>query len=189
MPYSRTGGVGELMAAQGPAGTAVRSEQRQMRRVSHSSLVELVVDEIHRSLLEGVLVPGEPFSIVELSDRLGVSHIPVREALRRMEAEGLVELRPGRKARVAPLTQTDMHELFRLRALVEAEVMARAAPFYEDSELDAIEAMWDGLVVLPTASAAEIFDQHSAFHELLVERSIGAWERRTLDMLHRAADR
>lgn len=162
---------------------------REIRRVAHVSVVDAVVDEIRRSLLQGALVPGEPFSIVELSDRLGVSHIPVREALRRMEAEGLVELRPGRKARVPPLTVQDLTEIFHLRAVVEADVMARAVLLYDTQQLAAIETMWERLTVVPPADAEDIFDRHRSFHDLLVAQAIGSWERRMLSMLHRAADR
>jgi DNA-binding GntR family transcriptional regulator len=160
-----------------------------MRRVAHRSVVDLVVDEIRRSLLDRVLVPGEPFSIVELSNRLGVSHIPVREALRLMAAEGLVELRPGRSARVPPLTRTDMTQIFHLRALLEADAMARSVPLYDDAHLSAIEEVWESLLVVPPVTAGELFDRHRAFHELLIVRSAAPWDRRLLDMLWRAADR
>ena len=63
---------------------AVRSVADQNR-----SAVDLVTAEIRRAVLTGALPPGEQFSIRELARQLGVSHIPIREALRRLEGPGL----------------------------------------------------------------------------------------------------
>src|ERR1700730_16623118 len=70
-----------------PSAAAVRPIERE-------SIVENAAREIRRSVLAGVLRPGQSCSIGELSAQLHVSHIPVREALRRLESEGLV-LQPG----------------------------------------------------------------------------------------------
>src|SRR5919206_2910505 len=84
------------------------------RPVAQKSVVELVIDEVRRSILEGSLPPGAPVSIADLSSRLEVSHIPVREALRRLEGEGLIELRRSRSAVVASMTAEDLDHVFRL---------------------------------------------------------------------------
>jgi DNA-binding GntR family transcriptional regulator len=160
-----------------------------LRRVAARSLVELVLDEIRRSILDRSLVPGASVSIGDLADRLGVSHIPVREALRRIEAEGLVELRHGRSARVAPMSRDDLVEVAHLRALVEADAMARAAPQYTDGQLAAIERAWEGLLVEPGIDPEELFLRHRELHQLLVGPALGEWDRRLLEMLWRAAER
>ena len=69
-----------------------------VRPIAHQSLVDRVTDELHRAILNGDIQPGSAVSIVELCEQFDVSHIPVREALRRLESEGLVSLRPGRSA-------------------------------------------------------------------------------------------
>jgi DNA-binding GntR family transcriptional regulator len=157
--------------------------------VAARSLVELVLDELRRSLLDGSLVPGASFSIADLSDRLGVSHIPVREALRRVEAEGLVELRHARSARVAPMSRDDLTEVFRLRALLEADTMARAVELYTADDLAAIERAWQALLIDRDEQPEEVFIRHRAFHELLVEPAAAAWDRRLLGILSRAGER
>src|SRR3954467_7718148 len=91
------------------------------RPVAQKSVVELVIDEVRRAILEGSLAPGAPVSIAELSSRLEDSHIPVREALRRLEGEGLIELRRSRSAVVAALSTDDLEHVFRLRALIEGD--------------------------------------------------------------------
>ena len=86
---------GECMALEG-----------QVRSVAaaNSSAVDLVTSEIRRAVLTGALPAGEQFSIRDLAAQLGVSHIPIREALRRLESQGLIVLRQARSASVAPLT-------------------------------------------------------------------------------------
>jgi DNA-binding GntR family transcriptional regulator len=134
-------------------------------------------------------VPGASVSIAELSDRLGVSHIPVREALRRVEAEGLIELRHGRSARIAPMSREDLVEVFHLRELVEADAFARAVKLYSEDDLAAIEHAWDDLAVRPEDDPEEIFLRHHVLHQLLVGPAAGDWDRRLLEMLWRAAER
>ena len=63
-----------------------------------ASAVDLVLHEIRRSILRGELPPGQPFTVPALTEQLGVSHVPVREALRQLEAQGLIVLSPSRSA-------------------------------------------------------------------------------------------
>ena len=72
------------------------------------SAVNRVTAEIRRAVLSGALAPGQSFSIAELSSQLGVSHIPVREALQHLSAQGLIVMRPGRSAMVSPLSREEL---------------------------------------------------------------------------------
>ena len=101
---------------------AVRSVADQNR-----SAVDLVTAEIRRAVLTGALPPGEQFSIRELARQLGVSHIPIREALRRLEGQGLVILTQARSATVAPLSAADLTAIYRLRLRIEPELAGRSA--------------------------------------------------------------
>ena len=92
--------------------------------------------EIRRAVLSGVLPPGRKFSIAELSVQFGVSHIPVREALRRLEAQGLIVLRPGRSAMVSPLDRDELRAIFRLRQLLEPDLAARSCAFLTDEDFE-----------------------------------------------------
>ena len=89
----------------------------QVRSVAaaNSSAVDLVTSEIRRAVLTGALPAGEQFSIRDLAAQLGVSHIPIREALRRLESQGLIVLRQARSASVAPLSTGDLAAIYRLR--------------------------------------------------------------------------
>ena len=84
------------------------SATASVRPIAHLSLVDRVTDELHRAILNGDIAPGSAVSIVDLCEQFAVSHIPVREALRRLESEGLLSLRPGRSALVASLSVEDL---------------------------------------------------------------------------------
>jgi DNA-binding GntR family transcriptional regulator len=165
------------------------SRENGPRRVVTQSLVDLVLEEVRRSILNGSLAPGADVSIAELSDRLGVSHIPVREALRRLEGEGLVVLRRGRAARVAPLSVRDLEEVLELRALVEADTLARAVRLYTPRDLAAIEHAWEMLRIEPDDDVEAVFFRHQEFHRLLVRPAADEWRRRILDILWQAGER
>lgn len=175
--------------AVGSSQPASSSTANGPRRVVTQSLVDLVLEEVRRSILDGSLAPGAAVSIAELSDRLGVSHIPVREALRRLEGEGLVVLRRGRAATVAPLSRRDLEEVLELRALVEADTLARAVRLYTPRDLAAIEQAWELLHIGPDDDVEAIFSRHQEFHRVLVRPAADEWRRRILDILWQAGER
>jgi DNA-binding GntR family transcriptional regulator len=159
------------------------------RPVTQRSVVDLVIDEVRRSILDGSLRPGAPVSIAELSARLEVSHIPVREALRRLESEGLIELRRSRSAVVARLSREDLANVFHLRELLEGDVMARAVKAYTDDDLADIEAAWERLEIEPGDDAESLSGRHTALHNLLLRPAATEWDWRLLDVTWQAGER
>src|SRR6202012_921096 len=95
--------------------------------------------ELRRSILSGALSPERELSLRELAEMLGVSIIPVREALRSLESEGLVLTRPGRSARVAPLDLEELQSIYRLRRRLEPEIAQRSCRLLTVAELDRLE--------------------------------------------------
>ncbi|MFF8028129.1 GntR family transcriptional regulator [Streptomyces sp. NPDC007896] len=85
-------------------------------------MVEQVTEEIRRCVLSGALAPGQEFSLRELAGMLEVSFIPVREALRSLESEGLVITRPGCSAMVALLDLQELGAIYRPRRTLEPEI-------------------------------------------------------------------
>ncbi len=174
-----------------------RQRQRMSRRsngaigvrpIAHQSLVDRVTDEIFRAILNGNLAPGSTVSIVDLCERFSISHIPVREALRRLESEGVIGLRPGRSALVATVTSDELRNIYRLRKLVEADLCMRAAPQMTAERLaDAERALaeYNGIDREPWALAAK---QH-AFHEAMLLDIIGPADSHVLRVLWTASDR
>lgn len=89
---------------------------------------EAVLAEIREQLLDGRLAPGGSIRPDALGDELGVSAVPVREALRILEGEGHVHYRPHRGYVVATLDVDDLVEIYRIRELLETEAVRRAIP-------------------------------------------------------------
>ena len=89
---------------------------------------EAVLAEIREQLLDGRLAPGGSIRPDALGDELGVSAVPVREALRILEGEGHVHYRPHRGYVVATLNAEDLVEIYRIRELLETEAVRGAIP-------------------------------------------------------------
>ncbi|MFE3448987.1 GntR family transcriptional regulator [Nonomuraea sp. NPDC059194] len=86
-----------------------------------------VVDDLRNLILGGQYAPGSRLGEVELAEMLGVSRTPVREALRRLQAEGLVEVVANRGARVVEYPGEDLETIFELRARIEGLAARQAA--------------------------------------------------------------
>ncbi len=102
---------------------------------------EAVLIEIRRQLLDGRLPPGSAIRPDAIGSELGVSAVPVREALRFLEGEGHVEYRPHRGYMVAELDIDDLTEIYRMRELLETEAVRRAVPALESRDIDLMEEL------------------------------------------------
>lgn len=159
-----------------------------VRRIEALSMTDRVTNEIRRSILSGTLAPGQSFSLREIAGLLNVSFIPVREALRNLEGEGLVITRPGRSATVAPLDLEDLRAIYRLRRILEPEIARRSCLLLSDAELDRLEkqAVEFGA---EDQSMDAIYEDHHAFHLGLLAPAATTWDVRMLTTLWRAAER
>ena len=98
----------------------------QLERPDVRSIEEVVTTALRDAILSGELRPGERLLQEQLADQLRVSRIPLRDALRRLEAEGLVRIGPRRGAEVASLSRDDVIEVYDIRISLEPELMRRA---------------------------------------------------------------
>ncbi|WP_457633660.1 GntR family transcriptional regulator [Oceanithermus desulfurans] len=141
-------------------------------RIERPNLVrEAAYERLKRRILEGVLRPGARLSEPALAQALGVSRTPVREALQRLSQEGLVELRPGRGARVRVLSPREVEEVYEVRALIEGEAAARAAGRCDEAGLHRLEAALDALETADPDDFAAQIAADERFHALLVAAS------------------
>ncbi len=101
---------------------------------------EAVLSELRRMLVTGELAPGEPLRQEALAETLGVSRVPVREALKVLEGEGAVVHEPHKGYVAAELSVDDLVEVYRLREILEAEAIRVAVPRLTASDLDALAA-------------------------------------------------
>lgn len=152
------------------------------------SVADRVTSEIRRAILSGRLQPGQEFSLRQIAGQLGVSFIPVREALRSLEAEGLLVTRRGRSATVPPLDPAELQSICKLRRRIEPELAALSCPMLSDAELDALEARLASCAE-PTDRPDESFDECHAVYSELLRPAATSWDIRVLQMLCRALER
>jgi DNA-binding GntR family transcriptional regulator len=137
-----------------------------------ASLSRVVSEQIRGRILDGSLKPGERLVEDRLSSELGVSRVPVREALRSLSAEGLVTLLPRRGATVVEVTPEDVAELVEVRALLEG-LNARLAAQRHDPEIVAQlrDTLERGNAAAEDGTAEVLARLNAEFHERLAEAS------------------
>lgn len=94
----------------------------------YATTPDLIAESLRDEILRGVIPPGAPLRQEELADRFAVSRIPVRDALLRLEAQGLVHVYPNRGAFVISLSADEVREIFEMRLLLEGDMLERAVP-------------------------------------------------------------
>lgn len=137
-----------------------------------ASLSRVVSEQIRGRILDGSLKPGERLVEDRLSSELGVSRVPVREALRGLSAEGLVTLLPRRGATVIEVTPESVAELVEVRAQLEG-LNARLAAQRHDPEIVAQleDTLRRGNEAAKTGTAEELARLNAEFHERLAVAS------------------
>jgi DNA-binding GntR family transcriptional regulator len=93
-----------------------------------TNAMSLVLDSVRAEILSGCLPAGTTLRQEELAERFEVSRMPVREALQRLESEGLVEVLPSRRVRVASLSRTEIEDVYDMRAVLEPLAVRLAVP-------------------------------------------------------------
>jgi DNA-binding GntR family transcriptional regulator len=146
-------------------GTAVRPGLLGER---HPPLNRIVADAIRERILAGDYEPGERLAEERLSDELGISRMPVREALRALAAEGMVTLEPRRGASVTAYSDEQAQELIEVRATLEALNAKLAARRRDPVQIALLRGILeDGARITERTDLARIQDANARFHEAL----------------------
>jgi DNA-binding GntR family transcriptional regulator len=154
------------------------------------SLVDIAADHVRSAILSGRLRPGDPLRVRELQEQLGFSHIPIREAIRQLEAEGLVVAPPRRTPVVAGVSLDEFTAIYELRCMIELPTIraARRAASKEDvARVRNAFAAYERVAAEP--SSPEYWKRHEEFHWALIAAGANPWTRRVLDPLWRGAER
>ncbi|QKW17732.1 GntR family transcriptional regulator [Kitasatospora sp. NA04385] len=134
------------------------------------SKADLAYETLHGAIARGDLKPGDRVNMDELSRVLGVSKIPVREAVKRLESDGLLVARPHAGVTVAAVDVAEMRGVFLAREAIEALVAGLAAERVTDGALAALEgAQADMRAALAGGELAAMAELNSRFHGLLAE--------------------
>lgn len=130
-------------------------------------------EKIGQLILKGHFTPGDRLSEEELSRLSGVSRTPVRDALKRLEAEYFVVIRPNQGAEVAIWNARDIEDLFQMRALLEGLAAARAAERHTSENIDILEGCVEKIghaLDQNKTSATDVFlKENKKFHLALVD--------------------
>lgn len=133
-----------------------------------AAATEQTVARLRRFILEGELEPGARIQEVELAAQLGVSRTPVREALRTLSSQGLVELLPNRGARVARWSVKDLEEIYELRVMLESHAAQRAASRMGPAEADVLDELCEQMEARAQRGSRgdllELSELNSRFH-------------------------
>lgn len=133
-------------------------------------LRDLVFEALKDAILTQKLHPGERLLESELAVELGVSRTPIREAIRRLEQEGLVIMLPRKGAYVAGISLKDIHEVYEIRAALESLALELAAKYITDEELAELALQVSEEEALTDAGRLnEIIFIDSSFHDLIYQ--------------------
>ena len=124
--------------------------------ITYGNIQDTVVDRIRDMILNGYLKPGDRLRQDELADTFGVSTMPIREALRQLQADGLVVFRPRRGAMVASLSVSEYEEIYRIREELEILACSWAAKDFDRIPIDRLKLLMEEI----EAAEADFDDVH-----------------------------
>jgi DNA-binding GntR family transcriptional regulator len=158
--------------------------------VENLTLWQRVYDHLRAAILSGRLEPGAELAEVPLSEELGVSRGPIREAIGRLASEGLVTVRPRRGAVVSPLSKEEFLELYQVREALERMAVKLAVRRLQPEDFAALQGLIDDMATHAERDQVdEFFEANAAFHARLVDASgnakLGELYRQLLDQIGR----
>lgn len=161
------------------------SRQSTMAPLENRTLWERVHEFLRDEIMSDRLSPGTELQEVALAESLGVSRGPVREALGRLSAEGLVTIRPRNGAVVRSLSRVEFIEAYQVREALETFALRLAVPRFTAEDHLALQELVDQMVEQArTGDTASFFATNAAFHEALMEAS---GNRRLCEIHHQVA--
>ena len=166
--------------------TIEQEDKMETKEASRSiNLTDRVYQELREKILSGYYTEGAALTELGIARELDVSRTPVREALRQLEQEELVELRPNRGAIVKGITIDDIRDIYEIRSLIEGLAAARVAEQASAEELDQLEETLDlTQFYLERENYEKLESMDGRFHQQLYEVCRSRMLRRILKDLH-----
>ncbi len=128
----------------------IKSEKPKNAAGDDSTLIESVTGKLREAIINGVFSPGTRLVIADLVRRFSVSPMPVREALRRLEGEGMIDSLPNKGATVRRLDSGMIADIYEVRGALEVMVVSRLVDRLTLADLDALERIQQGLELAVT---------------------------------------
>jgi DNA-binding GntR family transcriptional regulator len=143
-----------------------RQPQRRLGR--REQLSDEVAAHLRVEIMSGALRPGTFIRLDDTAAQLGVSITPVREALRTLRSEGMVQLEPHRGHVVAPFTRGDIEDVFWLQSTIATQLVRSAVERVTEAELDELESHVDAIVgAIELHDSTQIVDAEFSFYRAL----------------------
>jgi len=140
-------------------------------REKPKALTDWAYSILKNEILSLHVSPGSQMHVEELSEKLGISRTPVREALLRLSTAGLVQVLPRVGFFVANITVGELFELFELREWLESNAAAKVAPILTENELAYLDELMDGTALAIEKNNVEKFlEAEEAFHDFIIKR-------------------
>ena len=155
----------------------------------HRTLAEKAFASLHDAILNGELTPGERLLIEELAEQLDMSPMPIREALRRLDAVGLVELLPHKAARVTELSVEDLAEVYEARLALEPLAVRAAAARFTDEAPSSLRSLARHVRLPGRRGCPAAWAAHTAFHFALYHAAGSRWLIRLITPLWETSER
>ncbi len=151
--------------------------------------VDVAYHGIRMSILNGEFEPGMQLKLQNLGDRYSISLIPVREALRLLQAEGLVESVRNKGARVASISLDETIDVYRLRLVLETTAMKLAFPHIDNELISTLEKLQREMRRIFTTDRTRYLALHEQLHYRMYSRCGSKWTMRLLGLVWSHSDR
>lgn len=159
-------------------------------RENFTSLRDMVFRRIENDILNGRYQPGDSLNEIKLSDEIGVSRTPVREAIRQLELAGLVETIPNKGAIVKGITAQDIEDIYTIRMRIEGLAARWAAEKATDAELEELrEAVEMEEFYTQKNRTEQLMQFDSRFHEIIFRAGKSRVLMQTLSSYHHYVQR
>lgn len=144
-------------------------------------LRDVVFQTLRQAILKGELQPGERLMEIKLAEALGVSRTPIREAIRKLELEGLVVMVPRKGAAVANITEKDTKDVLEVRRTLEMFAVEVACDRITEEQISRLEEAAKEFEASKGADLIRIAETDMKFHEIIYEAT---WNDRLMQMLN-----
>ncbi len=154
------------------------------------TMADGITERLRQAIITGTIRPGERIRVADLERKFGVSHIPIREALRRLQSEGFVEISPRRATIAAGVDLADLANIYDLRRIIEVEIGRRAVARMTKSDIEAARRALESFqAVANDPSSAAFWERHRDFHWSLIAPAANPTVQRILDHLWQSSER
>ena len=142
----------------------------EMEMDEYLPLRDVVFNKFRRAILKGELKPGERLMEIALADKLGVSRTPIREAIRKLELEGLVVMAPRKGAKVASITERDLNDVLEVRKGMEVLAISLACKRITGEELEKLETIEQSFQkLIESGNLTELAEMDVKFHDTIYQ--------------------